>query len=234
MGVPIGVIIDVCAVAIAGFVGGLVGNRLNQRITYALNILMGFVAMAIGIIFTIKVKQLGPVVLALVIGVLIGTLLKLDNHVSSLFGKVSRKIFKDETDEEKASKFNTVLVLACFTGTGIFGAITEGLTGDSTILICKTIMDLTTMFIFATQIGKATSLACIPQAIIFLSLFFLAKLISPILDNENFIGNFYAVGGIIELIVAFNIIKVTKFKIIDALPALILIFPITYVWNLIF
>lgn len=231
---PLGIIVDVCAVFVAGFVGGLVGSRLTERVVNALNILMGFVAMAIGIIFTIKVKQLAPVVLSLVLGLLLGLLLRLDDHICSLFGKVSKKIFKDETDEEKASKFNIVLVLSCCTGTGIFGALTEGLTGDSTILICKAIMDLTTMFIFATTIGKATSLACIPAAIVFTSLFFLAKLLAPTLNAENFQGNFYAVGGIIELIIAFNIIKVTKFKVIDALPALILVFPITYLWNLIF
>ena len=231
---PVGIVVDVCAVALAGFLGGLVGNRLSERVTNALNILMGFVALALGIIFTIRVKQLAPVVLSLVLGLLLGLLLKLDDRVSSLFGKISKKLFKDEADEEKAQKFNIVLVLSCCTGTGIFGAISEGLAGDSTILICKAIMDLTTMFIFATTIGKATCLASIPAAIVFTSLFFLAKLLAPTLNAESFQGNFYAVGGIIELIIAFNIIKLTKFKVIDALPALILVFPITYLWNLIF
>ena len=123
------------------FSTALVGNRLSERVTNALNILMGFVALALGIIFTIRVKQLAPVVLSLVLGLLLGLLLKLDDRISSLFGKVSKKLFKDEADEDKASKFNIVLVLSCCTGTGIFGAISEGLTGDSSILICKAIMD---------------------------------------------------------------------------------------------
>ena len=58
---PVGIVVDVCAVFISGFVGGLVGNKLSERVVNALNILMGFVAMAIGIIFTIKVRQLAPV-----------------------------------------------------------------------------------------------------------------------------------------------------------------------------
>ena len=231
---PIGPLVDAGAIALAGILGSLVGTRLDERVSKALTTLMGFVALAIGIVLVIRVQTLGAVVLALVIGTLIGTLLKLDDHANSLFKKINLKLFKSEEDEEKLDNFNTILVLHCFSGTGIFGAINEGLTGDPTILICKAIMGFVTVFVFATQIGKICSLISVPQLFIQLCLFFLAVLARPLIDDPILKGDFSAVGGVIELILALKILKLVKFKTIDALPALILIFPITILWNYIF
>jgi len=231
---PIGPLVDAGAVALAGILGGLIGNRLNQKITGALSMLMGFVALAIGIVLITKVQTLGAVVLSLVLGTLIGALLKLDDRVTWLCNKVIHKVFKTENDEEKSGTFTTLMVLCCASGTGIFGAINEGLTGDYTILICKAIMDFTTVFIFASMIGKSCSLISIPQVIILLALFFLAQVARPLVDDAVLKGDFSAVGGIIELIIALRILKLTKFKVIDTLPALILVFPITILWNKVF
>nr|VXZ90170.1 Protein of uncharacterised function (DUF554) [Klebsiella pneumoniae] len=39
------------------------------------------------------------------------------------------------------NQFIAVLILFCASGTGIFGALTEGMTGDPTILLTKSILD---------------------------------------------------------------------------------------------
>lgn len=230
---PIGPIVNSVSVLIAGFLGGLVGSRINKRVSDALSVLMGFVALAIGITLTIQVKTLPAVVLSLVLGTLVGSLLKLDDKVSCLFAKLNKKVFKSNNDdEEKSSMFNTVLVLCCVSGTGIFGAINEGLGEGSTMLFCKAIMDFVTVFVFASVIGKSCAFISIPQVIILCVLFFLATFVKPVVNNPVLKGDFSAVGGIIELIIGFRILKLTKFKVIDALPSLIFIFLITWVWNL--
>ena len=140
---------------------------------------------------------------------------------------------KNNPDEAYIAQFTTLLVLCCTSGTGIFGSITEGLTGDSTIIICKAILDFFTVMIFASQLGKFCSVIAIPQMIIMLFFFFCAKLINPIM-TDLLKADFSAVGGIIELIIGLRILKLSRFKTIDALPALILIFPISYLWNCLF
>ena len=47
-------------------------------------------------------------------------------------------------------------------------------------------------------------------------------------------ADFSAVGGIIELIIGLRILKLSNVKTIDVLPALIFIFPISFLWNSIF
>jgi uncharacterized protein len=53
-------------------------------------------------------------------------------------------------DEENfINQFIAVLILFCASGTGIFGALTEGMTGDPTILLTKSILDFFTAAIFS-------------------------------------------------------------------------------------
>ncbi len=44
-------------------------------------------------------------------------------------------------------------MLFCFSGVGIMGALTEGMTGDATLLLVKAIMDLFTALVFAISLG---------------------------------------------------------------------------------
>jgi len=231
--VPIGILTNNAAVALGGLFGAMIGKRLSKEVSSALNQIMGFIALIIGITLSVKVHTLAAVVLSIILGTLIGTVLRLDDKVSAFFAKTNSKVFKANSDEEYMAQFTTLLMLCCASGTGVFGSITEGLTGDSTIIICKAILDFTTVSIFASQIGRSCSIIAVPQMIIFLTLFFCAKLISPVM-TDLLKADFTAVGGIIELIIAFRILKLSKFKAIDTLPALFLVFPISYLWNLIF
>ena len=46
----------------------------------------------------------------------------------------------------------TAMVLFCASGTGIYGSLTSGMTGDHSILIAKSILDFLTAMIFACQL----------------------------------------------------------------------------------
>ncbi len=52
------------------------------------------------------------------------------------------------------NQFIAVLILFCASGTGIFGALTEGMTGDPTILLTKSILDFfSPPLFFASTLG---------------------------------------------------------------------------------
>lgn len=61
------------------------------------------------------------------------------------------------------------------------------MTGDHTILISKSILDLFTAAIFGCTLGAVVSLVAIPQCIVFLLLFYAATAIYP-LTNEAMIA----------------------------------------------
>ncbi|RAZ63923.1 hypothetical protein DK853_44520, partial [Klebsiella oxytoca] len=74
-------------------------------------------------------------------------------------------------------------------GTGIYGCLDAGMTGDNTILLSKAILDLFTAMVFACSLGAVVSLVAVPQLVIFMLLFYGAKLILP-LTTPDMIADF--------------------------------------------
>ena len=103
---------------------------------------------------------------AIIIGGLVGALAggKLPERVKTAlpmtFGLCS--VVQGLSHEEFTEKFVAILVLFCASGTGVFGAMTEGMSGDPSILYIKTILDLFTAGIFATLLGYAVMTIAIP------------------------------------------------------------------------
>lgn len=121
-------------------------------------------------------------------------------------------------------------VLFCASGTGIYGSIVSGMTGDNSILIAKSVLDLFTAMIFACMLGGVVSLIAIPQVVIFLALFLCAGLLYP-LTTPEMIDDFKAAGGFIMLATAFRMMQVKIFPTADMIPAMVLVFPVSWSWS---
>lgn len=104
------------------------------------------------------------------------------------------------------------------------------MSGDHTILLSKSILDFFTAMIFACNLGYVISLVAIPQMVLFLLLFFAAKMIYP-LTTPEMINDFKACGGFIMLATGFRMIKLKNFPIADMLPAMVLVMPFSYIWS---
>ena len=116
----------------------------------------------------------------------------------------------------------TIIVLFCASGTGIYGSIVSGMSGDHSVLISKSILDLFTAAIFACSLGMVVCMIAIPQVIIFLILFFAATAIFP-LTTPGMINDFKACGG-------FRMVKLKNFPTADMIPAMVLIMPMSCFW----
>ena len=231
---PIGVLTDNLMVALGGIVGGMLGAKVSDDLKQSLTQVFGFAAIGIGVTLIVKVNTLGAVVLALILGTLVGHALRLEERIDRAFAVLNRRIVrKSEPDEAYMAQFTTLLVLCCCSGTGIFGAMNEAMTGDATTILCKAVLDFFTVLIFATILGKFTAVIAVPQMAILLLLFFCARAIMPWMTDE-LIRDFTAAGGIIELIIGFRILRLTKAQAVNTLPALLLIFPVSVLWRIIF
>ncbi len=128
-------------------------------------------------------------------------------------------------------QFVAILILFSCSGTGIFGALTEGMTGDATILLTKSILDFFTAIIFATTLGVIVAAVCLPQLILFLLLYLSATFVMP-LTTPDLLLDFTACGGMIMLATGFRISGMKAFPIANMLPALVLVMPLSYLWTL--
>lgn len=223
---PVGIIINCASVVFGGFLGMLFKKVFPENLKNSLLLYFGFGAMAIGIYSIIKMDSLPVVVLSIIIGSLVGELLKIDDNIKKIISKFLHKKnlshIKDNGELEKRNKIAMVIAIFCFSGTGIFGALHEGMVGDNSILLAKSALDFFTAIIFASSIGIVISLIAIPQLFIFLILFFLGSLIGPHLPEET-IANFVSVGGIITFMLGISIAKIKEIKILNCIPAFVVV-----------
>ncbi|MBQ9196214.1 MAG: DUF554 domain-containing protein [Clostridia bacterium] len=224
---PIGVIVNVLAVAIGGVIGAKAGGKLSDELKEKLNLVFGICSMGLGITSIVLVQNMPAVILALILGTILGIVIHLGGHIANgcrrLAGLVPGKGVSDN------ALLVTTIVLFCASGTGIYGSIVSGMNGDHSILLAKSILDFFTAMIFACSLGPVTALIALPQAVIFLALFFCARLIFP-LTTPAMINDFKACGGLILLATGFRIIKVKDFPVADMIPAMVLVWPISYAW----
>ena len=224
---PIGILVNVSAVVLGGLIGSLAGDKLPERLKNEMTTIFGVCAMAMGIISIILMQNLPAVIFAIIAGGIIGISLNLDLRIRRGTAALLKKLrLGEELDDQLLV---TALVLFCASGSGIYGSLTSGMTGDHSILLAKAILDFFTAMIFACRLKKATMLIGVPQLIIMLTLFFSAKLILP-LTNAAMINDFKACGGIILLATGFTIMKVKEIPVANLLLSMVLVMPISAFW----
>jgi len=235
MNFPIGPIINSSAVLLGGLIGGLFGKYIPKRVSTALSLIFGACSMSMGISYIVKVNTLPVVILSVIVGTAIGELIYLESGVSKGVGKVKgllgniAKPRGEMTDAEWMERFIAIVVLFCVSGTGIFGALQGGMTGDHTILITKSILDLFTAATFAASLGSMVAVIFIPQFIIQLALFYGAAGILPITD-DLMRADFTACGGVLMLATGFRISGIKSFPIANMIPAMLLVMPVSWLW----
>ena len=229
---PVGVIANSVAVAVGGVVGAAIGPSLPERIRTSLPTVFGFSSCLIGISLAAKVVNLAPVILSMILGLLIGELLFLSTRIENGIRTVQKKLHFELGDADYMERFTTLL-LFCTSGTGVFGALTEGMTGNSSILLAKTILDFFTVIIFASTMGRFLSVIAVPQFVVMLTLFLLARVIYPLM-SADMTADFSVLGGILTMMAGFNLLRIKQTPVLNLLPAFLLCPILSKLWSMVF
>ena len=212
-------------------VGALAGASLNRFIPEhfkkTLPLIAGLISISMGIHFVNKLHNLPPIALAIIEKWIERAGTTLRTPIERIFpAQASASV----SAEDFMNQFIAVLILFCASGTGIFGALTEGMTGDPTILLTKSILDFFTAAIFASTLGYIITVIFIPQLIVFIILFFAATFIMALI-NPAMIADFTACGGIIMLATGFRLCGIRAFPTANMLPSLLLVMPFSAAWQ---
>lgn len=158
---PIGITTDVCTTFVGAVLGLLIGKKLPDTMKNALNSILGIAAITMGIVLVMRQHTLSAVVLSVILGCIVGEMLQLEDAINKGVTTVVRKLMKGtDADEAFLIQVSAVVVLFCCGGTGWYGALNEGLTGDGSILITKSILDFVTAVIFGSLLGKIVPAMC--------------------------------------------------------------------------
>ncbi|WP_439259407.1 DUF554 domain-containing protein [Lonepinella sp. BR2930] len=232
----IGPYINSVTIILGGLIGAYLGGKIPERLRNNLTLLFGLCSVAMGIVMLSRVSSMPAMIFSLLIGTIVGEILSIEhliNRISTIAKKMIERIFPQQKNEQSQEAFLQtfvgLMILFSFSGTGIFGAMHEGLVGDSSILIIKSSLDFFTAIIFATTLGISVCIICIPQITLQLILAYLAVIILPLITPEMK-ADFGGVGGAIMIATGLRICNIRMFSIANMLPSLFIAMPISALW----
>lgn len=223
------VIINVFAIIIGTGLGLVFRRLIKPELTDSILKVLGVVVFITGLIGIIKASvfidgfgnlqsKLGIFLLiVMVLGVFIGELLKIDNHLKN-FGSYIDTKFKGGRFSEG---FITASILFVVGAMGVVGSINAGL-GDPSILYLKSALDGITSIILATSLGIGVGLAFVPVLMYQGSIVLIARFAGDFINGE-FLDAFNLIGYFIVACIGINFLVKEKLKIANMIPALLLV-----------
>ena len=222
----LGVIVNVITVIIGSCIGLLFKKGIPKRVSTATMIGLGTCTLYIGISGSLCGENVLIIIASVVLGVISGTLLNIDGAINKLANKAETKFKKDGQNVSIAEGLVTATLLFCVGSMTVTGSIKAGLTGDNSVLITKSTLDLVSSMMLASSLGFGVTLASVSVLVIQGGLVLLAGLISPFM-SAGAINEMTCVGSILIIMIGTNLMGITKIKVADFLPAIVFA-PIIY------
>lgn len=215
-----GVLVNTVTVLIGSGVGLLLKKGIPERLTKAVMTAIGLCTIAIGISGVIKGQNQLVMILALVLGTIVGTLIDIDKRLESLGNKLSKKTNSHEATFSQG--FVTASLLFCVGAMTIVGSMNAGISGDNQMLYTKSVLDLISSSMLAASLGIgvmcAASFVFLFQGI----LVALSMLLGSFLSDFA-VAQLISAGSVMIIALGLNLIGVTKIKVANLLPGLIFV-----------
>ena len=221
-----GVMVNVITVILGTGVGVLLKKGIPERVSQATMIGLGACIVYIGISGSLCGENVLILIASMVIGALLGTLLNIDGAINRLGEKVEQKFNKGGKEISIARGFVSATLLFCVGSMTVTGSLQAGLKGDHTILITKAMLDLVSAMMMASSLGIGVMLSAVAILILQGGLVLLAGLLEPVMTTGA-INEMTCAGSLLILMIGTNLMGITKIKVADYLPAIVLA-PLIY------
>ncbi len=213
------VLINTLTVLAGSFIGIFLKKGIPEKYTGATMAAIGLFSMVIGFQGAFESRNLLVLLISTILGVLTFTLLDIDGALNRLGKKVEDR-FSKNGDGLVAKGFVTATLLFCVGSMTIVGSLQAGTTGDTTMLITKSMMDLFSSMMLAVTLGIGVLLASGSVLVIEGALVLLASVLSPLL-SDTMIAEMTAAGSLMIIGIGLNLAGITKLKVADYLPAIL-------------
>lgn len=221
---PIGTFINIAAVLIGGILGLLLRKNFPQNIKIIVFQGLGLCTLLIGMQMALQVKDPLILIFSILIGGIIGEAIHLDKKIENLSNALKTKLqFKDQGFTEGLV---TAFLIFCVGSMTIVGALNEGISGDRSLLLTKSMLDGFTAIALASTFGIGVLFSVIPM------LFFQGGLTifasqSQGLFSQLLLAQLTATGGVLILGIGLNLLEIKSIKVINLLPSLVVVILLT-------
>lgn len=229
--IGLGTIINCGAIVMAGLLGHWVGKLFKadqqESLVKACGVSTLFIAVAGAMQGMLSIEngtlvsgKAMLVVLCVILGTVIGELLKIEQGFER-FGEWLKKKSGNGGDNRFVDAFVTASFTVCIGAMAIVGSIQDGIQGDYTTLAVKSVLDFIIVAVMTSSMGKGAAFSAIPVLILQGSVTLLSRLIEPIM-TATATAYLSLIGSVLIFCVGINLVWEKRIRVANALPAVVL------------
>ncbi len=219
----LGTIVNTVAVLLGGTLGLILNKGIKKSYQETIMQGLGLVTLVIGIQSVLGSDNTLLVISSIVIGTLLGSMMKIETHLENFGEYLQRKVGKEGSNI--ATAFVSSSLIYCVGAMAIVGSLESGIHNNHEMLFAKSMLDGISSIIFASTMGIGVLFSAgaifVYQGSLTLLASSLAHLLVPALITE-----ISAVGGVLIMAISINILEIKKIKVGNMLPSIFV--PIIY------
>ncbi|MGF7186449.1 hypothetical protein GGQ84_002551 [Desulfitispora alkaliphila] len=220
----VGTIINVGAIITGSLLGWLIKKGIPENMQRTILQGIALIILVMGISMAFETEKILFVLLSLVIGTILGELMKIEECLGwlgkKLEGFVNSKYSNGGGNVARAFVFASLIY--AIGPMAIMGALEDGLTGNYDILLVKSSLDGITAVVFSASMGIGVIFSSITVLIyqggITLFAGWAEQFLTDVVVNEM-----TAVGGVLIMGIGINMLELVKIKVGNMLPSIIII-----------
>lgn len=231
----LGTVINVLAILAGSGLGLLIGHRLPERTRVTVTDALGLVTLVIGglncvaLVDDAYVSAVGSaatlliVLGALILGGIIGSLLRIEDRLESAGGWLQSRLTRSRAGDGRArfiEGFVNSSLVFCIGPLAIMGSLSDGLGQGSAQLVLKSSLDFFGSLAFAAAMGWGVAASAISVGAFQGLVTVLGVLMGSVL-SDALIASITATGGVLLLGVGLRLLHLRAVAVGDLLPALL-------------
>ncbi len=229
--IGLGTLINTVAIIFGGLLGLLLKNGIARKFEKILMQALGLATIFIGaggvfkymlVVENGNMTTRGTMLLifSLVIGCVIGQLLDIESKMETLGIKL-KAAARIKNDNLFVEGFVTASLIVCVGAMAIVGAMQDGLSGDSSMLIAKAMLDFALVAILASTYGVGPVFSAIPIFVYQGAITLIAALFGAVI-HDTLVEALSFVGSALIFCVGVNLVREKTFQVANMLPALLI------------
>ena len=223
-------IVNALTVLVGGVVGTLIGSRMSERFSKSIMQGLALCVMLIGLQGAMQGKNPLITILSMTLGIVIGELLRLQHHMDRFSLWIQQKVTRGKSGDNRiAEGFVSCALMVCVGAMAVTGSLDAGLKNDHSVLLAKSLIDLISTTVLASTMGIGVALAFIVVFVYQGGIALCAGLLAPFLQADA-LAEMTCVGSLLIIAIALNMLGLTKFKLLNFLPAI----PLSLLFYIIF
>ena len=229
----LGTLVDGLLIAVGTILGKIfkdIPENMKSTLMYALSVAI----MILGVQMGMQTTQFLIVITSLVFGTVIGEYIDLENKLNSLGSKLE-KIMGPNSSSNISQAFITSTLIFVIGAMGIIGALDSGIRGDHGILYTKGILDGFLALILTTTLGIGVIFSAFSVILYQGSIALFATQINKFVPPEAldiFINEVTATGGVMILAIGLNLSGITKIRVANMLPSVLVTAFIVWIMHI--